>query len=420
MKKAYPFLIQAAWCIILTAGLLTACNGHENTPEAPSPEKAPLKLTFKLPSLLNAESRDATPPTLSGIPFNDVWVLQYNEAQTALLGAKYYTTSDIQSDAASSDYLVIVPTGDGGTSYFTNANSHFYTIVNGGKELFGPLTDMEFADLTNTLQSSYGNATALQKILKATPDASKTVSDEPGLLIDGPIAYSSTGTTTDIAIRANLSRTYACINLSYKETNLADGKFTPTEGVVVNLPTHLALFTREGATGGNYPSVKDAVANENTVTANGNENNGGEKTLYTSATTPSTPWDADTPLTFYMGENLRGTGTSTTYQGKNLASNGPSGTLDGCTHLIIRGTYQYCTGTDAGGNPVYSTDGISVEYKLYLGGNLTNDYNIRRNMRYTVTMNISGANSVDARVTITDSNVIVFDDSQTIENEVTL
>lgn len=417
MKKAYPFLIQAAWCIILTAGLLTACNGHENTPEAPSPEKALLKLTFKLPSLLAAESREATitPPMLSGIPFNDVWVLQYNEAQTTLLGAKYYTTSDIQSDATSGDYLVIVPTGDGGTSYFTNANSHFYTIVNGGKDLFGTLTDVEFTDLTNTLQSSYGIATTLQKILKATPDASKTLSDEPGLLIDGPIAYSSTGTTTDIAIRANLSRTYACINLSYKETNLADGKFTPTEAVVVNLPTHLALFTREGATTGNYPSVKDAVANENTVTANGAEN-----TLYTSSATPSTPWDADTPLTFYMGENLRGTGTSTTYPGKNLASNGPSGTLNGCTHLIIRGTYQYCIGTDAGGNPVYSTDGISVEYKLYLGGNLTNDYNIRRNMRYTVTMNISGANSADARVTITDSNVIVFDDSQTIENEVTL
>lgn len=418
MRKAYTFWIQTAWCI-LVAGWLTACNGHDYAPEVPSPEKAPLVLTFKLPSLLAAESREAatTAPTLSGIPFNDVWVLQYNNDQTTLLGAKYYTTSDIQSEAASADYLVIVPTGEGGTSYFTNENSHFYTIVNGGSDLFGTLTDVELAAPTDALQTSYGNAASLKKVLKAIPAASKTEADEPGMLIDGPIAYSkATGTSPQIAIRANLTRTYACINLSYKETNLAVGKFTPTEAVAVNLPTHLALFTREGATTGNYPSIKDAVANENTVPASG-----GEHSLYSSpAVTPPASWEAETPLTFYMGENLRGTGTSTTYQGKNLATNGPSGTLDGCTCLILRGTYQYAIGTDDSGKPVYSKDGISVEYKLYPGGNLTNDYHIRRNMRYTITLQISGANSTDARVTITDSNVIVFDDSQTIENEVTL
>lgn len=415
MRKAYTLYIQIVGCI-LAVGLLAACTDSGNDTAVPSSEYAPLELTLKLPSLLTTESREATgSPTLSGISFNDVWVLQYNEGGSGLLNAKYYKASDITDDESSSDFLVIVPTSSsGGTSYFTNVSSKFYTIVNGGSDLFGTLPEAQLAAPTDTLKKTpYNSASSLNALLKSAPSTS-TLADEPGLLIDGPIPYTKEG--DKIAIRANLSRTYACINLSYKETHPEDGKFTPTEAVVVNLPTHLSLFTREGAESGVYPPMGDATAGKNSVTANGTEN-----TLFSSTATPSTPWIADTPLTFYMGENLRGTGKATNYQGKNLSDNGPSETLDGCTYLIIRGTYQYCIKSDAdGSNPAYSPDGISVEYKLYLGGNLTNDYNIRRNMRYTVTLQISGANSADARVTITDSNVIVFDDSETIENEVTL
>lgn len=408
--------MQWMGCIIL-ATCLGACKDGENTVPAKQSGEAPLELTLKLPSLKEAESRAAGTPQLSGIDFHDVWVLQYNDAETHLLNAKYYAASDISADESSSDFLVIVPTGSGGTSYFTNENSHFYTFVNGGPALFGTLTEEQLADAKTALQPSYDTASALKSLLQATPGSSKTFIDDPGLLIDGPISFSKTeGADPQIAIRANLSRTYACIRLAYEQTKPEDGKFTPTEAVVVNLPTHLSLFTREGVTTGVYPAIGEAATGANRVTAKGTEN-----ALFSATTTPELPWTEKSFLTFYMGENLRGTGTSTTYQGKNVAVQGPSGTLDGCTYLIIRGTYQYRIGTDTDSTtPIYSTDGISVEYRFYLGGNLTNDYNIQRNMRYTVTLRISGANSADMRVTITDSNVIVFDDSETIENEVTL
>ncbi|WP_195439545.1 DUF4906 domain-containing protein [Parabacteroides goldsteinii] len=63
-------------------------------------------------------------------------------------------------------------------------------------------------------------------------------------------------------------------------------------------------------------------------------------------------------------------------------------------------------------------NGIKVEYRFYLGDNLTNNYNIQRDHHYDLTINIKGANSADLRVKITDGNVAVFDDVDTIENEV--
>ncbi|MFR8356705.1 MAG: hypothetical protein ACLVEJ_14465 [Parabacteroides sp.] len=40
------------------------------------------------------------------------------------------------------------------------------------------------------------------------------------------------------------------------------------------------------------------------------------------------------------------------------------------------------------------TAGIKVEYRFYLGDNLTNNYNIQRDHHYDLTINIKGANRV--------------------------
>ena len=61
---------------------------------------------------------------------------------------------------------------------------------------------------------------------------------------------------------------------------------------------------------------------------------------------------------------------------------------------------------------------IKIPVIMKLGDNLTNNYNIQRDHHYDLTINIKGANSADLRVKITDGNVAVFDDVDTIENEV--
>ncbi|MCD8182310.1 MAG: hypothetical protein LUE99_03630 [Bacteroides sp.] len=93
---------------------------------------------------------------------------------------------------------------------------------------------------------------------------------------------------------------------------------------------------------------------------------------------------------------------------------GPGGSLDNCTYIDLEGSYWYVNsaGTGAVASPV------TVNYRLYLGGNLMNDYNIRRGYHYTITVEVSGINSADVRVTITDGAVVVFDQVETITKEV--
>lgn len=390
-------------------GITAACHTAEDGGMEIQSAELPARFVLELSSPFTLNTRGArTAPVLSDIPFNNVWVLQFNNDGTDLLAAKNYSATDIRVDGGSSNHLVIVPTGSETDAYFVNDNSRFYILVNAGEEFLGkltsPVTDPKGALATAGLNTE----SSIKSLLQSVPT---DITTDPGLLIDGPVTFQKNESeNTSIAVRFSLSRTYSRIDLTYKNTKLDDGKFTPTEAVVVNLPTHLSLFPREGAANGDYPTVGEAETDKNRVTAQGTE---------TPLSTDFTGWDESTTLTFYMGENLRGTGSATTYAGKNIAANGPGATLDGCTYLILRGTYYYRIGYEAGNTtPIYSTDGISIEYKLYVGGNLTTDYNIRRNTLYDVLVNIAGANSADARVTITDGNVIVFDDSETIENKV--
>ena len=129
-----------------------------------------------------------------------------------------------------------------------------------------------------------------------------------------------------------------------------------------------------------------------------------------------------------MPENLRGVGCGKSFQEKNLNDYGPKadgkapalggdgkpesgGDLSKCTYIDLVGSYWYNYSTSAPD----ATNPISVRYRLYLGGNLVNDYNVRRGYHYTITVQISGANSGDVRVTITNGNVVVFDKVETID-----
>ena len=132
-----------------------------------------------------------------------------------------------------------------------------------------------------------------------------------------------------------------------------------------------------------------------------------------------------------MPENLRGVGCGKSFQEKNLNAYGPKtdgkaptlgsdgkpetgGDLSKCTYIDLVGSYWYSYSSAA---PT-ATNPISVRYRLYLGGNLVNDYNVRRGYHYTITVQISGANSGDVRVTITNGNVVVFDKVETIDKVV--
>lgn len=104
---------------------------------------------------------------------------------------------------------------------------------------------------------------------------------------------------------------------------------------------------------------------------------------------------------WYLPENARGKGTGTTQEEKDgkHAPDGQNGEY--CTYILVKGYYKHYNGLVSEAN-----------YKIYLGENNTDDYNIIRNTHYQVTATIKSASAVDTRINeVTPQNYIDYTDN---------
>ncbi|WP_455640576.1 DUF4906 domain-containing protein [Parabacteroides sp.] len=391
MNKRIWKSITAGLAYCLTV-LFCGCDNSLPTEE----ENGKFIIQLKMPPALEVQTKAGT---LNGIQISDVWVLQYKPDGT-LFVKKQFTNIG----TAETNQTIVVE-----TSGFSNIESNFYVIANAGN---------------NMTEQFNGSAEELKKLTKGITLGTTA---EPTLLSAGPIAYTpktEEGTTEETPaettnpttptdpnvpgtestngkaiIVAPLQRAFARINMIWNQSleSTAKGTVAITKVEVSNLPENMTFYLRGGGDL-NTPFPTTLPSNNNVISNN---------------------LDAGSKLTFHMAENLRGMGTGTTFAEKNKSDKGPinsSGiaSLDGCTYVLLSGTYTYKTGTNTS-----ATNSIGVQYKIYLGGNLKNDYNIQRGNSYTLTVNINGANSADLRVSITDGNVAIFDDVDTITNEIT-
>lgn len=385
--------------MLVLATLQSACSQGDFT-AAPDAGELRLELQLALPLVTGIDTRAEG----GAIPVNDVWVIQYvegnpaggtDEEKKSKLIKKEYGTSTISWNAAKGRYVV---SDTDATPVFLNKNSVFYVIANADTDAAIPHAGL--AALTDA--STPADVQALTKeIIDATiPVTSATLAVDPQLLVAGPVAFKEkTGGNDNTAaiLVAPLKRAYSRVTVNWKfEADVfTDASFTATSLTVKNLPKQMAFAERAGQESGAYP-LADGILDS-------------EITLYDATATP-TP--ATSSVTFYMAENLRGIGTSATASGKNLPANGPlqaDGTarsLDHCTCITLTGTYRYDRNHAAG---------VGVKYSFYLGGNLSNDYNLRRGYDYTLNITVSGANSSDLRVTVTDGNVVYFDEVTEVE-----
>lgn len=374
----------------VTAGLVCClivllCGCDDSIPKDKDTDKFIIQL--KMPPALEVVTK-ANGNKLDGITITDVWVVQFNKKNGNLLHKSNYTNI---SDALTNQTIEVKTDG------FSNIESYFYVIANAGAD---------------KLEAFNGTAAELKEIAM---QITVGTSDEPNLLSAGPILYTpktdegsgeSTSEETTVesqaeateppseesigaVIVAPLQRTFAKISVQWKQLNSDKGTVVITKVEAVNLPNTPAFFSRGGSEdlSAAYPSdvPADVIEIGNSSLA------------------------ANTPRTFHMAENLRGMGTGTTFAEKNQNEKGPNGSLEKCTYILLSGTYTYADAEAP----------IGVQYKIYLGGNLKNDYNIQRGNLYTLTVSISGANSADLRVSITDGNVAIFDEVETITNEIT-
>lgn len=356
--------LAQSWTALCLTTLLGGCNADENPVTYKIGEKIPFEIQLNHPDEITVEGTKAR-TAIEGITLSNVWVVQYNAGNDQWLATKYYTA--IVQDG---DYKALVTTTE---SDFTNIESRFYVIVNAG----------------NTFLTANGSITETDLKAKAVATASPlfSTSSAPLQLVAGPVLFKPTTEDgkTRAALVAPLERPY--VRLECKYTSPARGSFTPTSLKITNLPNSLYVCKGEGI----YPA--------------GNTINSSPQSIWT---TGSGAWAATAGVSCYIGENLRGSGTATTAKEKNLTGKGPGGNLTGCTYIDLTGTYKYASGHGSG---------ITVTYRIYLGGNLINDYNLQRNTRYTVTVNVAGANSADIRVSVTSGNVAYFEEVKEVKPE---
>lgn len=422
MKKNYTQLI------LLLAGIFNLlATGCASSDTPAQPENNNFSFYIKMPDPITVETKADIGTADEPITVNDVWILQYLANGT--LSQCLYIADNDKITSEDNNYLVKIQTPENEDQKFSDVESRFYIIVNGGA---GLLNDFK-ADAVGTNKSE----DALKKIMTYIDyNYQATNSTPPGLLTAGPIIYKPTATSADaetaltkadentgggsetgtndggtndgsngeetpavstdkVVFISRMYRAYAKVkvNINFQaDEKFPNSSFTVTECTVNNLPSwgssdnkKIALYTPTNIMGG-YPNVEGFESLTNTY----------------NASNPS--------FSFYMPENLRGTGKSTSFEDKNKSGNGPgtSGSLEGCTYLTVKGEYRY----------ERTQDPIKVEYTFYLGGNLTNDYNIERDHLYNLTLNLKGANSADWRVKITDGNVAVFDEVTEINNKV--
>lgn len=97
---------------------------------------------------------------------------------------------------------------------------------------------------------------------------------------------------------------------------------------------------------------------------------------------------------FYMFENRRGVNNSISQQSDKTSGNAPA---DHATYVEINGILN---------------NGLVVNWKVYLGANNTNNFNIKRNCQYTYNITLNNKYS-DTRVTINNSYVINLSETGT-------
>lgn len=360
------------WAFLGIVGSMLA--GCEKNSGADPGDQGGFKFVVQLPDAIEVETKSGLGVDL--ITVQNMWIVQYNSETGALVSCVYLDTG---FEDVHSGFMMQVKTDE---KQFSVVSSRFYMIVNAGQALLDGFKD------------ALGKNTEADLKKKTVAMTNPLMGSAPLLLSSEAVSYTPEEGKEKVIVISRLYRAYAKISLSINVTDASATdpscpSFTLDNGGVTltNLPDSMAVLGVAGESG-NYPhkdSIKATSYILNDVLIGG------------------------TKKSFWMAENLRGTGTSTSFSGKNKETNGPNGTLKGCTYLTLKGTYKYHDADPAG---------IKVEYRFYLGSNLTKDYNIRRDHHYDLTINLKGANSADMRVTITDGNVAVFDEVDQVTNEV--
>ncbi|MDE7305729.1 MAG: DUF4906 domain-containing protein, partial [Alistipes sp.] len=332
--------------VTLTLGLsVDDMEVAQASPEASSRAEVEESLSVSMDGLTRVEGDEESDPTVAATAaesaIKNLWVLQFSgtSAGATLQVCNYYDSSKISDNTVSVD--LYDANGAPTTTYF---------IANVGADAFKTLsgTLSKFQDMSfDVPEGGFGGAYLTNNGL---PMMAK---------------YDLTAATGEQKIK--LERMCAKVVLTLKQ----DAGFTDfTADSDVNLCSTAEKFFYHD--------------NENNLTAvNANFR---ELLVPRSVNVSNLTSASGVTVTFYVPENLRGDGTSTTKQSKNWW-NAPAHS----SYLEVTGTYT---------NPSASATATKIAYRIFPGADDSKNYDIKRNTCYNITATIKGANANgDGRVT---------------------
>ncbi len=208
--------------------------------------------------------------------------------------------------------------------------------------------------VANTTYTPGSNVNYESRIAEVTQNSiSESMLSESSLRALSLSSLTTVNIGSDVAITIPIKRLYSKINVDVN-VDTSSGNDIVVESIqLMNVPTVAALF-------------KDNAGDVSPI----------DYTAQSSA--------AGSSHTFYVLENLQGVNNSIVYETQKCSDKAPSN----ASYLLIKAT----------------VNDVPAQYSIYLGGNTTNDFNIRRNTEYNIDVTISGIDLSDWRVSATDIN----------------
>ncbi|WP_455635985.1 fimbrial protein [Parabacteroides sp.] len=306
---------------------------------------------------------------------NDLNILVYNKDNNNLAKGLYLTDNGLNGLSVEKD------TEEKAVNYdiaLQNGSYRVRVIANAGSDL----STMSFDEINDL---SYGVTTNLPKMVMSASADNVSVSGGRGSVV------------------LSLKRIYAMISVSVNTTGLTNRTITPTKVSLHQVPAYGKLFTKNLIPVN--PSASDYIENvEEIAFASPNNNVSSMK---------------DNAV-FFMYENMQPEGTCLRQNGeyveayKTPASLGTTPTKDPasvskdktCSYIQVEADYIDDSGTG------------TITYRFFLGGGLPKEvctnFEVERNTRYNVTLNLSGKGGVDEaswRVTTDIMGLIVPHDA---------
>lgn len=294
--------------------------------------------------------------TSPGYEVSDFWLLQYDDAGSLVGSPRYYRMQDYEDGLTAS---VVLP--DSGKEYtcVVLANTHNDQFYKG----MGDVTTLD------KLKRSHLEVDDETDLYQENGASSKD------LLMNGLTVLTSSSTALDF----NLFRNVAKVTVDV--TNKAGSKVNIKSLQIKNVPDIVCYADQLVDGVAQYPTSSDAEFFDYPI-----------EDFQLDA---SDSEDQNKTLTFYLPRNVQGITTSATSSGKN------NGAPNFATFVEILAEDDI--------------NDIPIKYTFYLGGNTTNDFNLRPNHSYTfpITITSPGNPELDSRVeslgriTLSDANSFI-------------